>query len=406
MGAGLAILANSRPYESLVLSLPLLAALIWLIRVRPARLAIVMPLILVLGTAAVATGYYFSRFSGNPFRLPYSFYRTNFTVAPHFIWQSPRPEPEFHHRVLRDFYMGWEMDCYADARANRPPHGVFDKAKSYWRFYLGPFLTIPFVTLPWLWRRRRTRLLLLTGVLFSIGLAVEVWNAPHYAAPATGLAMLLVIEALRHLRQAAGAFPVRAIVVACILTPVIGGNGHPTGGADRARILKQLESMAGRHLVLVRYRLNHDVGDEWVYNSAGIDGAPVVWAREMDPASNRDLIRYFRDRRVWLVEPDTTRVVSPYDPSQPPDPPFRFVKLGTQAIQVLRSPDEVKLKILQEVAREYPQPRAFSCDQWNYFFSDVTAVEGPDPSQGCFSLGKPGQAIPFDQWFAWLETQR
>lgn len=299
------------------------------------------------------------------------------------------------------------MNFYAGARANRPPHDLLGKAVHYWRFHLGPFLTIPFVTLPWLWRRRRTRLLLLTGVLFSLGLAVEVWKAPHYAAPAMGLVVLLAIEALRQLRQAAGAFWVRAVVLGCLLSPVIGGNGASADGRERARILKQLESTGERHLVLVRYRLTHDAGDEWVYNAADIDRAPVVWAREMDPSSNRELLRYFQGRRVWLVQPDSTPVaLSPYEPSLPVDPPFRFVRLGTDAIAVLRSPEEIRRKILDRVAGEYPQPHHFSCDQWNYFFMGVTGVEAPDATQECFPQGERGQAVSFEQWFGWLARQR
>src|ERR1035437_8919586 len=217
MGAGLAILANSRPYEGALFALPVMAALIWLIHVRARGLAILAPLLLVLGATALLMGAYFVRVTGSPFRLAYEFYRATFTVAPHFIWQSPRPEPVYHQRVLREFHTRWEMACYSAARAIRSPYGILDKAKTYWRFYLGPFLTLPFLTLPWLWRRLRTRLLLLAGILFSLGLAVEVWHAPHYAAPAMGLSLLLVTQALRQLRQIAGAFAVRAVVLAAVL---------------------------------------------------------------------------------------------------------------------------------------------------------------------------------------------
>jgi hypothetical protein len=39
-----------------------------------------------------------------------------------------------------------------------------------------------------------------------------------------------------------------------------------------------------------------------VYNEANIDGAKIVWAREMDSGQNRKLVEYFKDRQVWLVE--------------------------------------------------------------------------------------------------------
>ena len=63
-------------------------------------------------------------------------------------------------------------------------------------------------------------------------------------------------------------------------------------------------SLAGT-LAIVHYRADHDYFEEWVYNRASIDDAPVVWAREMDDASNRELARYFDARHVWLVDADT-----------------------------------------------------------------------------------------------------
>ncbi|MGD0775862.1 MAG: hypothetical protein ABSC05_23855 [Candidatus Solibacter sp.] len=413
LGAGLAILANSRPYEGVLFALPALAALLWLIRLRPRPLAILAPLLLILGATALLMGVYFVRVSGSPFQLPYSFYRGNFTMAPHFIFQSPRPEPVYHQRVLRDFHTLWEMAAYNDARANRSPYGILDKAKTYWRFYLGPFLTIPFLAIPWLCRRRRTRLLLFAAILFSLGLAVEVWHAPHYAAPAMGLILLLVIQALRQLRQlrqprpAGGTFAVRAIVLAAVLTPVIGGGVRNSDGSERARIVRELAAKGGRHLVLLRYQRTHDTGDEWVYNSADIDRSPVVWAREMDPTGNRALLRYFPDRQVWLVQPDRKPVkLSPYDPSQPPDPPFRFFPMGTDAVDALRSPEDIRRKLLQKVTAEYQPPYRFGCDTWAYFFTELTGVESPDVAHGCFPPGRRGRLVGFEEWFAWLEKQR
>jgi hypothetical protein len=72
----------------------------------------------------------------------------------------------------------------------------------------------------------------------------------------------------------------------------------------RAKVLQQLENSPGQHLVIVPYAPQHDfINDEWVFNGAEIDGAKVLWARDMG-TENRDLVQYFRGRRIWLVEPD------------------------------------------------------------------------------------------------------
>jgi hypothetical protein len=72
----------------------------------------------------------------------------------------------------------------------------------------------------------------------------------------------------------------------------------------RARILADLRSSDERDLVVVRYSANHNYHQEWVYNDADIDSSPVVWAREMDQEQMTQLIDYYGDRRVWLLEAD------------------------------------------------------------------------------------------------------
>ena len=51
------------------------------------------------------------------------------------------------------------------------------------------------------------------------------------------------------------------------------------------------------------------------HNGAEIDGAKVLWARELDEEQNAKLFEYFKDRQVWLVEPDTDNTeLIPYQP--------------------------------------------------------------------------------------------
>ena len=55
---------------------------------------------------------------------------------------------------------------------------------------------------------------------------------------------------------------------------------------------------------MVRYDPDHNPHYEWVYNGAEIDTARILWARELDPTQNSRLFEYFKDRRIWLVNPD------------------------------------------------------------------------------------------------------
>ena len=41
---------------------------------------------------------------------------------------------------------------------------------------------------------------------------------------------------------------------------------------------------------------------EWIYNAPDIDGAEIVWARELSDRENKRLLTYFKDRQVWLLD--------------------------------------------------------------------------------------------------------
>ncbi len=325
MAVGLVILANSRPYEGFVLALPVgVALMLWMIRLPPARRSIVMgrvaaPILAVLLVAAVTMGYYNYRLTGSPLRMGYEVNRSQYSSAAYFLWQGPRPEPAYHHEVMRRFYEK-EFQYYQE---NRTLSGFLShtavKISWWWRFFLGPALTVPLFALPWILRDRKMRFALYASGVFGFGLAVETWFRPHYFAPATALLYLIVIQCMRHLRcwrrkTGAGAALVRAVPLVCcgmVILRIAALLAHaqiepvyPRGNLARAQIVRELMNSPGQHLVLVHYAPDHIPDDEWVYNAANIDGAKVVWAREMDRKQNRELLDYFPGRQVWLVEPD------------------------------------------------------------------------------------------------------
>jgi hypothetical protein len=326
LAAGLGMLANSRPYEGFIFSLPIAAALaIWLFgRSHPAfsisLSRVVLPIVLVLIVTGAGMGYYYWRVTGSPFRMTYQVNRGTYATAPYFLWSSPRPEPAYNHAVMRDFYR-WELARFEEYRTlGGAADRTWDKVVGSWKFYCGPLLTIPLLALPWMVRDRKMRFAILAGVFFLLGMAVETWTMPHYVAPATGLIYLVLVQCMRHLRlwrwhgQPVGVALVRAIpVVACamVLLRVGAAAAHaqieppwPRGNLDRLAIARQLEATPGRHLVLVSYGPHHDVDWEWVYNAADIDGAKIVWAREMGAQKDSELLEYFPQRKVWHVDGD------------------------------------------------------------------------------------------------------
>jgi len=323
MALGLAILANSRPYEGLVLAAPIgIAVWAWMtspvnpgLRITAGR--IMLPLGLVLLGAAVGTGYFYYRVTGSPTRMIYQVDSQIYNPVPYFLWQVPRPMPVYQHPVMQKFYED-DLERYFE---HRTIAGLLaytaNRCLVLWSFFLRSVTSIPFIVLPWLWRDRRMRLLLIAGGIFFVALMIETWGLPHYAAPAASILFVLLTQSCRRLslwnwrKWRAGRILVQAVLIillgaACVRIITIAvhtpSEGKwPRGNIDRAAIIHHLENTPGKHLVLVSYSSDHNVDSEWVYNGANIDASPIVWARDMGEQANRELLSYFHDREVWTI---------------------------------------------------------------------------------------------------------
>lgn len=175
---------------------------------------------------------------------------------------------------------------------------------------------------------RWPRWALLVCLEVLVGVLVATWTLSHYIAPITALILALVFEAMRKLHRwqwrdrPTGRVAVCGIAWVAVLSLIVGitqqywawrpylrppgsdGERLPDWSTERAHIQETLDQSGGRHLVMVRYHPDHNLHNEWVYNRADIDGAPVVWARELQPEQNAELMRYFRERKVWLLQAD------------------------------------------------------------------------------------------------------
>jgi hypothetical protein len=325
MAVGAVLLAESRPYEGFVLCVPVaFAMLIWFaggeISKKTAVTHVLLPITAILGLAAGATGYYQAHVTGSPLVMPYQINRETYSMAPYFVWQSPRPAPEYHHAEMRRFYERELRDFEENRRFRGFVTRTADNVATSWRVFLGPALTLPLFAIAWILRDRKMRFPLFVAIFFLAGLSVETWVLPHYVAPATCLVVLFVVQSMRHLRlwtlrdAPVGRALVRAvpmILVAMIIFRLFAATLHlpveppwPRGNLHRARLQQRLERTRGLHAVVVRYGPQHVVDDEYVYNRADIDAAKVVWARDMGEDGNQPLLHYFSNRQVWLLQPD------------------------------------------------------------------------------------------------------
>jgi hypothetical protein len=347
LALGLIILATSRPYEGLWMSLPIMAALGWVINKRRAEfravlLTTVLPLTCVLIVGGVAIAYYNWRVFGSPLTMPYSVNRQLYSVAPNFIWGSDRPAPEYNHAVMKDFYTRIETSGFQSDRTFYN-YLLLTRLKLFtiWAFFLGPALIFPLlVSLIALWRRNSRIRWLAAGIAAMLfGIALIAWPTnPHYYAPFTCCLYGLLIDGFRRIYvwrgkgRTSGLKVVVGLVSVCLLmlafrassdalnvrqvnnvTPIPWHAAELFPLLDRRLIVENLRSVGGKHLVVVRYSLGHSPFKEYVYNPANIDSADIVWARELEnPSANLPLVKYFTDRRLWLFKPDEGGTFEPY----------------------------------------------------------------------------------------------
>jgi hypothetical protein len=322
MAIGLLILANSRPYEGFLLSAgAAIALLAWMFgkdgpSLRTCFVKVVLPVVLTLAPLAAWTGYYYYRVTGSPVQMTYAVNQEAYGMR-YFIWQTVWPQKTYNHARLVAYY-GRER---REAAENQTLRGFIQhsgmKFYYFWRVYLVPPLPLVLIALPCAVRDRKLRVPWIIGGIFATGLVVETWSLPHYSAPATALVFLILQQCMRHLRlfrwrtQPAGLALVRAVAVIYIGAVVLRvalavAHIHPEyewqhGDMERESIVQQLKVLPGQHVVLVSYSSDFDLDREWVYNLADIDGSKIVWARDMGPEKNRELLTYYHGRQFWMV---------------------------------------------------------------------------------------------------------
>jgi hypothetical protein len=360
--AGISVLVLSRPYDGAVLALSSAAVLViffWRSRAAQAPsdaapglfgaprpgLRAFTPALLVFALCLAALFYNDYRVTGSAFSLPYQAHDRQYAVASMFLLLPLHQEPLYRHAVMRDFWAGWNVGLWRDSRSNLIAQFL---AKAYIQtdFFFGFWpIVVPLLLSPFTLRTAEERVsAVLLGVCIA-SLTLLIGVLPHYAAAFSGIFYLRFLQSLERLRSWGKrigpllAVSIPALFVLAFLNSAIGivakdyfhgrdpvpfvsgrdslsvtlAERGARFGAARDAMDRDLANLPGGQLVLVRYQPGHNPQEEWVFNHAEIDTSRVVWAREMGHAEDAPFLDYFRDRRVWLAEPDATPLrLTPY----------------------------------------------------------------------------------------------
>ena len=334
LGVGLGMHLLTRPYESLFLLAGValfFAPVLWrrgelrgLLKALPETAIVLVPFVaLALFQNKAVTGSWttmpeaLSQYQyGVPASLTFQAHAT-----PH---RELTPQQEMDYRMQRGF------------RGEKPetPATYFLRLEYRVRYYRFFFLAPLYLALAaFLFRLREPRFLWVasTAALFALGTNFFPAFQAHYVAGIACLFVLMSVTGLRTLSRwriggrPAGLDAMRLVVGLCAAHFLFWYGLHLTDGWDvsaalrpyetwdainhtnperRIYVSRKIERIPGKLLVFVRYLPKHIFQDEWVYNAADIDGARVVFARDLGTERNQQLRDYFPDRVVWLLEPD------------------------------------------------------------------------------------------------------
>ena len=348
MAVGIVLVAVTRPYEGLLLCLPVAVVLgHWVLfgKNRPAPTVLLrraaVPLLLMVAAGAWM-GYYDYRVFGSPLPCPTP------SIAPPTPWRPitsgsmPRPEPAYRHMGMRRFYYDSEMDTYMQGSAPgldfvpapwqkpRPPCCFLPASSCFLRSSCGRRVL----------HDRRIRFLILCVAVLMAGMldrdisSASLRGSIHGGILCNRIAGHAPPPGLETGDKPVGKALVRLTVTLCLALAVVRVFAGPLGfrtaawppsnwadtwygpdhyGTERAQIKVALEQLPGKQLVLVHDSPSRHPLDQWVYNEPDIDASKVVWAWDMDATNNRELMEYYPNRQVWSIHMDTEpATVSPY----------------------------------------------------------------------------------------------
>ena len=343
---GIAILALSRPYDATVLGIATTAILAWFLFKTHAPLKAIgvklaAPALVILIACLAGVAYNDYRVTGSAVTLPYEAYDQQYVMATMFALTPLSTETVYRHPVMRHLAER-EVELWTGAHTHPIAHLLGDLFDFDYFLFPFPVLLIPVLLCPYDLHTPQERATVFLLLVFVLMVAPLIAVLPHYASAFAAVFYVRLVHGFMRLGSwRLWGKPVGRALIAVFIGFTVGafcdsvcglfqnGTGAVAFGHDihshgiairtlgmgpaRHSVMRTLERQPGRQLVLVRYKPQHDLLNEWVYNRADIDASQIVWAREMGPEQDRSLLEYFHDRRVWLLEPDySPPKLSPY----------------------------------------------------------------------------------------------
>ncbi len=304
LGAGLLVMANTRPFEGLVVALPLAVVLLRRLVCKRggglgrALLFGLLPLLLVLAAGAAWMAWYNYCVTGDPLRMPYQVWAETYGIGT-------------QKRSLQWMLLPWARE--------QPPNmhelvaAFLKRLIGQWAYYVRLPLTLALLAVPCALGRRWVWLPVATWLLLLLCMSGQYTrNYLHYTAPAVSLVFLAAVEGLRQWsstarRAAFGLWLARTtlpVYLASLLCYLAAWDPVAQRKLDRARDVVEpyITRLPGKHLVFVDYGPRQQVEFEWVYNGADIDAGQIVWAHRLDGRRNAALRRYYADRSAWVLD--------------------------------------------------------------------------------------------------------
>ena len=326
LGAGFGLHLLTRPYESVLL---LFAVILYFAPWRGVRAKVAAIAALAALPAVALMLLQNKAVTGSWTTLPYQLSQYQYGVPTSLTFQAP-PVP--HREVTPQQALEYRSQMSYRDRNGESLRSYLLRLEYRVRYYRFFFLPALYLVLPFFFVALRQYQLIwvaLTLAIFALGSNFYPFFYPHYIAACTCLFVLVAVAGLQQLSRLPIATAREAawlVLALCGAHFVLWYGVHlfdvrgmlpfetwdvinHTNQNSRAAVIEALAEEPGKQLVIVRYSPRHIFQNEWVYNEADIDNAPIVWARDLGPEQDQDLLHYYPDRTAWLLEPD----------SQPPE---------------------------------------------------------------------------------------